>query len=91
MTKRRVKEEEVVEVITPTDMEPVEQQVPPEIIGMVIENYNTILDTQMEQLHNRFVAYISESRLPVMQVIMVLHILLREATDMAVQKYVGDK
>ena len=75
-------------------VKPVEEKLEPmpnEIINMVIDNYNTALDQQMEKLHNHFVAYISESRLPVMQVIMVLQILLRESTDMAMQKYVkGD-
>ena len=67
------------------------EPMPNEIINMVIDNYNTALDQQMEFLHNKFVAYISESKLPVMQVIMVLQILLRESTDMAMQKYVrGD-
>ena len=67
------------------------EPMPNEIINMVIDNYNTALDQQMEKLHNHFVAYISESKLPVMQVIMVLQVLLRESTDMAMQKYVkGD-
>jgi len=71
--------------------EPVNNQMPPEIINMVIENYNTAIDQQMEHLHNRFVAYISESKLPVMQVVMVLQILLSEAVEMATKKYVkGD-
>ena len=64
---------------------------PNEITQMVIDNYNTALDQQMEKLHNHFVGYISESRLPVMQVIMVLQILLDEAVAMAKTKYVkGD-
>lgn len=72
--------------------EPVlENRMPPEIINMVIENYNTAIDQQMEHLHNRFVAYIAESKLPVMQVVMVLQILLSEAVEMATKKYVkGD-
>ena len=64
------------------------RQLPPEIISLIIENYNTVLDGQMEHLHNQFVVYISESKLPIMQVIMVLQILLKESVDMATQKYV---
>ena len=66
------------------------EPMPGEIVNMVIENYNTAIDQQMEHLHNRFVAYISEAKLPVMQVIMVLQILLSEAVEMATKKYVKD-
>lgn len=67
------------------------EPMPPDVLGLVIDNYNTALDQQMEKLHNHFIAYISESKLPVMQVIMVLQVLLSEATEMAVKKYVkGD-
>ncbi len=71
--------------------EPKNQPMPAEITNIIIENYNTAIDQQMEHLHNRFVAYISESKLPVMQVVMVLQILLSEAVEMATTKYVkGD-
>jgi len=66
------------------------RQIPSEIISMIIANYNTALDQQMELLHNKFVVYISESKLPVMQVIMVLQILLSEAVEMATTKYVKE-
>ena len=66
------------------------EPMPPDIVNMVIENYNTALDQQMEHLHNKLVAFISESKLPVMQVIMVLQILLSEAVEMATKKYVKD-
>lgn len=67
------------------------QQMPPEIVNMIIENYNTVLEDQMGHLHNQFVVYISESKLPVMQVIMVLQIILNEAVDLAKVKYVKEK
>ena len=67
-----------------------ERQLPPEIIKLIIENYNTAIDQQMEYLHNQFVVYISESKLPIMQVIMVLQILLKESVEMAIQKYVKE-
>ena len=82
MTKKKV-----VEVI-PQQEELQDRQVPPEIVKLIIENYNTAIDQQMEYLHNQFVVYISESKLPIMQVIMVLQILLKESVDMATQKYV---
>ena len=72
------------------EMEKVEPM-PPDIVKLIIENYNTALDQQMEHLHSRLIAYVSESKLPVMQVIMVLQILLSEATEIATKKYVkGD-
>jgi len=67
-----------------------DRQLPSDILKLIIDNYNTAIDQQMEQLHNQFVVYISESKLPVMQVIMVLQILLRESTDMAMHKYVKE-
>lgn len=81
MAKKKIVEE------TPQE-DPGNKQIPPEIVKMIIDNYNIMLDQEMEKLHNRFVAYISESKLPIMQVIMVLQILLGEAVEMANKKYV---
>jgi len=78
--KKRKKVEPVIKVES--------KQMPPEIINMIIENYNTVLDQQMEMLHSQFVVYISESKLPVMQVIMVLQILISEAVELAKTKYI---
>ena len=85
MTKKKINEG------APQQEELQDRQLPPEIITMIIENYNTAIDQQMEHLHNRFVLYVSESKLPIMQVIMVLNILLKESVDMAMQKYVKGK
>lgn len=52
--------------------------------------YLNALDTEMGQLHNQFVAFISASKLPLPQVSLVLEILLRETIDHAIQKYIGE-
>jgi hypothetical protein len=41
----------------------------------------------MGHLHNRFVSYISEAKLPLYMVISVLNLLLKEALEMAEAKY----
>lgn len=84
MTKKKI------EGVASQQEELQERQLPPEIIKLIIENYNTAIDQQMEYLHNQFVVYISESKLPIMQVIMVLQILLKESVEMAIQKYVKE-
>lgn len=84
MKKEPVKKRKKVEPVIKVES----KQMPPEIINMIIENYNTVLDQQMEMLHSQFVVYISESKLPVMQVIMVLQILISEAVELAKTKYI---
>ena len=54
----------------------------------VEETVETDVD-RMGQLHNRFVAYISESEMPLPEVILVLTMLLNEATELARLKYLG--
>jgi hypothetical protein len=41
----------------------------------------------MALLHNRFVAFIAESRLPLPQVLLVLEMLITETIDQAKRKY----
>lgn len=82
MAKKNIVEE------TSQQEDPGNKQIPPEIVKMIIDNYNIMIDQQMELLHNRIAAYVSEAKLPVMQVIMVLQILLGEAVEMATTKYV---
>ena len=53
------------------------------------EVYEDHLNESMAHLHNRFVAFIGESRLPIPQVLLVLHMLIAETTDQAKKKYLG--
>lgn len=49
--------------------------------------YEDHLNDSMALLHNRFVAFIGESRLPLPQVLLVLQMLVAETIDQAKQKY----
>jgi len=52
--------------------------------------YENHLEDTMGHLHNRFEAFISESRLPLPHVLLVLHMLIDETTDQARKKYLGE-
>ncbi len=52
--------------------------------------YDQYLTDEMGNLHNRFVAYISESRLPLPQVLLVLEMLKAKTIDIAKKKYLGE-
>ena len=66
-----------------------EKQIPNEIIEMILKNHEELNSEMMGNLHNRFVGFISEAKLPITHVITVLQLLLTEAVEMANQKYVG--
>jgi hypothetical protein len=51
--------------------------------------YEDHLNTSMGHLHNRFVGFIAESRLPIPQVLLVLKMLVDETIDQAKKKYLG--
>jgi len=53
----------------------------------VAKLYEEALDDKMGLLHNRFVAFIAEARLPLPQVVLVLEILLSETIEQAKVKY----
>jgi len=59
------------------------------ILHAVGEAYAAQLDEQMGLLHNQFVAFISEAKLPLPQVLLVLEILVNETVEQAKAKYVG--
>lgn len=63
------------------------KSVPQEIIQGFINEYEAQNDEKMGQLHNRFVGYISEAKIPLPMTIVVLQMLLKEALDLAEQKY----
>ena len=52
--------------------------------------YEDHLNESMAHLHNRFVAFVAESRLPIPQVLLVLHMLIAETTEQAQKKYLGE-
>jgi len=52
--------------------------------------YEDHLNDSMALLHNRFVAFIAESRLPIPQVLLVLKMLEAETIDQAKKKYLGE-
>jgi len=64
--------------------------VPQEIIDKIIGSHQSQMDDAMGNLHNRFVAYISEARVPLPMVITVLEILLDEALEMAKLRYLKE-
>lgn len=53
------------------------------------EAYHQFLDDNMGLLHNQFVGFIAESRLPLPQVTLVLEMLLLEVKLQARKKYLG--
>lgn len=77
---------ELESVQTPPIPTPQDHAVALERVRLVYENH---LVDEMGMLHNRFVAYIAESRLPLPQVLLVLEMLVSETIDQAKKKYVG--
>ena len=65
------------------------QQKTTQAINKIIEGYEAANDDRMGHLHNQFVGFISASKIPLPQVIVVLQILLNEAMDLAKSKYTG--
>jgi hypothetical protein len=65
------------------------QAIPNEIVNRIIEENHAQMVERMGNLHNKFVGYIAEAKLPVNEVITVLAILHKEAVEMASKKYAG--
>ena len=65
------------------------KQIPHEIVDMILENQAVQVEERMGLLHNRFVAFIAEAQIPIPEVVTLLHVLLAEATEMALKKYIG--
>lgn len=65
------------------------KQVPTEIIEKIVSNYQEQVDHNSGQLYNKFVGFISEARIPIAQVILVLTLLLEDAKDIAKKKCFG--
>jgi hypothetical protein len=56
-------------------------------IAQLRSAYEDHLNDTMALLHNRFVGYIAESRLPIPQVLLVLKMLVSETIEQAKRKY----
>jgi len=52
--------------------------------------FDETLTDRMGDLHNRMVAFVAESRLPITHVITVLQMLLSEANDQAFKKFIKE-
>jgi hypothetical protein len=52
--------------------------------------YEKHLEDSMAHLHNQFVAFVSESRLPLPQVLLVLEMLVIQTIEQARKKYLGE-
>jgi len=61
----------------------------PDALVEIRTYYETYLEDEMGKLHNQFVAFISESRVPLPRVLIVLEILKAETIEIARQKYMG--
>lgn len=64
--------------ITPTDKD---------VVDSIIFQHESAQEDLMGNLHNRFVGYISEAKIPLPLVVTVLNMLLQEAVEMAYKKY----
>ena len=58
-------------------------------LRMMGESYEAKLEKDMGQLHNQFVVFISASKLPLPQTLLVLQMLVKETIDQAYGKYLG--
>lgn len=72
------------------DQQPEQKQIPNEVINGIVEEYEAQNTEKMGHLHNRFVAFISEAKIPLPNVVMVLQMLLKEAMEMAEKKYLKE-
>lgn len=82
--RRQVAKETPLAVVSTTEL-----PLAPEALEAVRSLYESYLDDAMGNLHNQFVAFISESKLPLPQVLLVLKILEAETIEIARQKYTG--
>lgn len=67
------------------------QNVKEKTIQTLRESYELKLEEEMGLLHNQFVSFIATSRLPIPQVLLVLQMLVKETTDQASIRYLGEK
>uniref|UniRef100_A0A6M3KN40 Uncharacterized protein n=1 Tax=viral metagenome TaxID=1070528 RepID=A0A6M3KN40_9ZZZZ len=61
------------------------------VLEKLSEAYEEKLNDDMGKLHNRFVGFISMSRLPLPQVLLVLEMLRLETIEQARKSYLGEE
>lgn len=83
MARKKAKAPPVEPVSTPEQ----DREMALEKVRVAYENH---LTDEMGHLHNRFVAFIGESRLPIPQVLLVLEMLIAETIEQAKKKYLGE-
>jgi hypothetical protein len=71
-----------------SDGQPVGNQISPQLVQLILAEHDSQQTDAMGQLHNRFIAYIAESRVSLPNIITVLELLLDEAITLARQRYV---
>lgn len=67
-----------------------QRQIPSEILEKITQEYEAQKIDRMGRLHEQFVAFISESKLPFTEVALVLQMLLNENMELAKKKYLGE-
>lgn len=65
------------------------QQIPDQLIQMIIHDYEDRISQETGHVYNRFVGFISESKLSLPQTILVLELLLKDALDQARSQFLG--
>jgi len=63
--------------------------IPKDVVGMIQQDYEDRVNDSMGHLYNRFVGFISESKVPLPQVVVVLQMLLHESMQLAKERYIG--
>ena len=61
-----------------------------ELLKQFEAQFDATLNDRMGHLHNRMVAFVAESKLPITHVITVLQMLLSEANDQAIKKFIKE-
>ena len=60
-----------------------------DLVKMICEVHENKIEEDSAHLYNKFLGFISESELPLPQIVMILHILIDDAIDLAKEKYIG--
>lgn len=61
----------------------------PDVQARLLVAYEAQMDDAAGKLHNKFVAFISEAKVPLPLVVMVLQMLLAEAGEICQKHYIG--
>ena len=61
------------------------------VVAQLRAEYESNISDEMAQLYNQFVAFISATKVPLPNVLVVLEILRRQTVNQAVSTYLGEK